>query len=115
MSEVTVKLSRRYDHGSTPFDTVVLREPKLKDRRVGGPVLDIQRGVVLRDDEAIWRYVNMLLVEPASPGAIDLLDLPDAELLSETVVSFFTKARLFYIERTNSSSASDGTPDGSKS
>ena len=114
MSEVRIPLSRRYDHGTTPFDTVVLRKPKLKDRRAGGPVLDIQRGVVLRDDEAIWRYVSMLLVEPASPGAIDLLDLADAEILSETIIGFFTKARLFFIERTNSSFASDGTPDASK-
>lgn len=110
MESVTIKLSRRYDHGTTPFDTVVLREPKLKDRRAGGPVLDIQRGVVLRDDEAIWRYVSMLLTEPESPGAIDLLDLADAEMLSETVVGFFTKARLSYIERTNSPSGSGGTP-----
>ncbi|MCC4298545.1 phage tail assembly protein [Aurantimonas coralicida] len=114
MPEVRIPLSRRYDHGTTPFDTVVLREPKLKDRRAGGPILDIQRGVVLRDDEAIWRYVSMLLVEPVSPGAIDLLDLADAEILSETIVGFFTKARLSSIERTNSSSASDGTPDASK-
>ncbi|MEF2553256.1 phage tail assembly protein [Aurantimonas sp. A2-1-M11] len=114
MADVTIKLSRRYDHGSAPFDTVVLREPKLKDRRVGGPVLDVQRGVVLRDDEAIWRYVSMLMVEPQSPGAIDLLDLADAEMLSETIVGFFTRARLSYIERTNSSSGSDGTPDASK-
>lgn len=114
MADVSIKLARRYDHGSTPFDTVVLREPKLKDRRAGGPVLDIQRGVVLKDDEAIWRYVAMLLVEPASPGAIDLLDLADAEALSETIVGFFTKARLSYIERTSLSSGSDGTPDASK-
>lgn len=114
MENVTIKLSRRYDHGTTPFDTVVLREPKLKDRRAGGPVLDIQRGVVLRDDEAIWRYVSMLLVEPVSPGAIDLLDLADAEMLSETIVGFFTRARLSSIERTNSSSGSAGTPDASK-
>lgn len=115
MENVTIKLSRRYDHGTTPFDTVVLREPKLKDRRIGGPVLDIQRGVVIRDDEAIWRYVDMLLVEPQAPGAIGLLDLGDAEALAETVVGFFTRARLSYIERMSSSSGSDGTPDGSKS
>lgn len=114
MSEVTVKLSRRYEHGSTPFDTVTLREPKLKDRRVGGPVLEIQRRVVLRDDEAIWRYVNMLLVEPQSPGAIDLLDLTDAEAIAETVVGFFSKARVSYVARTSSSSGSAGTQDGSK-
>ncbi len=114
MSEVRIPLSRRYDHGSAPFDVVVLREPKLKDRRAGGPVLDIQRGVVLRDDEAIWRYVSMLLVEPVSPGAIDLLDLADAEILSETIVGFFTRARVSSIERMSSSSASDGTPDASK-
>jgi len=114
MADVTIKLSRSYDHGSMPFDTVVLREPKLKDRRAGGPVLDIQRGVVLRDDEAIWRYVSMLLVEPTSPGAIDLLDLADAEILSETIVGFFTKARVSSIERMSSSSGSAGTQDASK-
>lgn len=114
MADVTIKLSRRYDHGSTPFDTVVLREPKLKDRRAVGPLFDIQRGIVLWDDERLWLYVDRLLTEPFSSGALELLDLVDAEAIEGAIKDFFVEASSRLARPTNSSSGSDGMPDASR-
>ncbi|BDA84968.1 hypothetical protein Sa4125_25100 [Aureimonas sp. SA4125] len=115
MADILIKLSRSYDHGTEPFDAVVLREPKLKDRRDVGPLYEVQRGLVIWDDTALWAYVTRLQSKPTAPGALDLLDLADADAIEIAVKGFFTAASPLFTRPTSSSSGLDGTRDGSKS
>lgn len=114
MADKTIPLSRKYDHGSKPFSEVVIREPKLNDRMAIGPLIDVQRGIVITDDERLWKYAERLLVEPSNFGALGPLDLVDAEALEGAVTDFFMAARASYVSRMSSSSGSDGTPQPSK-
>ena len=107
-----VKLSRQYAIGSAVFDAISFREPKLTDyRRLGRPI-DIQRGVVIRNDEATFGYVDTL-VQDIPPGAINELDLIDAMIIEAEVIAFFTDAAAQLSERANSSSVSAGAPSTS--
>ena len=102
-------LSRTYTAGSESFSTVEFRAPALPDFREIGPVLDVQRNVVLRDRQAIWAYVDRLLTKPAA-GALAVLDVGDSMALEDHVVAFFIEARISRAKRMNSSSGSDGAP-----
>lgn len=102
-------LSRSYSVGSETFSTIVFRAPALPDYREIGPVVEMQRNVVLRDRQAIWSYVDRLVTSPA-PGALAVLDVGDTMALEDHVVAFFIEARASRARRMNSSSGSDGAP-----
>lgn len=102
-------LSRTYSAGSEIFGAVEFRAPTLPDYREIGPVVEVQRNVVLRDRQAIWAYVDRLVTKPAV-GALAVLDVADAMALEDHVVAFFIEARASRAKRMNSSSGSDGAP-----
>lgn len=104
-----ISLSRAYTAGSETFSAVELRDPTYADYRRIGPVYDFQRGLVLRDREAIFAYVDALVTRPAA-GALAVLDLADAMALEDHILDFFIAARKSIASPTNSSSGSAGTP-----
>ncbi|MCQ0986401.1 hypothetical protein [Jiella marina] len=115
MAEIVVKLARRYDHGSTPFEELRFREPKLKDYMALGEVVDTNNRVVVVYNEALWKYAERLLIAPANFGAVLELDLVDTETVKAKLLDFFSDAINASRGPTNSSSGSDGTPDASRS
>ncbi|ORE87739.1 phage tail assembly protein [Aurantimonas sp. 22II-16-19i] len=109
MSEIVVTLSRRYDHGSKPFDELRFREPKLKDRIALGPPFEVIRDQAIWDDAVVWKYVDRLLMDVA-PGAIQDLDYADGEAVYYRFRDFFIDASPLFVKRTSSFSGSGGTP-----
>ncbi|GGF56718.1 hypothetical protein GCM10007301_15510 [Azorhizobium oxalatiphilum] len=105
-------LSRTYTSGSSTFDRVELRDPTYVDYRRIGPVFDVQKGVVLRDREAVFAYVDALTTSPPI-GALAVLNLGDTVALEEHILGFFINARRSRASPMNSSSGSDGIPDTS--
>lgn len=102
-------LSKTYTAGPETFSAVEFRAPMLPDYRAIGPVLDIQNRVLLRDREAIFAYVERLVIKPPA-AALAVLDVGDAMALEDHIVDFFIEARVSRAKLTNSSSASDGAP-----
>jgi len=96
-------LSKSYTAGSETFSTIELRDPAFADYRQIGPVYDFQRGIVIRDREAIFAYVDRLVTKPAA-GALIVLDLADTMALEDHILAFFTAARASLAKPTNSSS-----------
>lgn len=109
MSEFTVKLSRRYDVGTSSFEELRFRAPKLKDRIAIGPPFELIRNQDVWDDKVVWNYVERLL-QDVPPGAIQELDYADAEVVYHRFRDFFTASSPLFVSRTSSSSGSDGTP-----
>ena len=103
----TVKLTRQYVVGSAIFDTLTFRAPKLADYRAIGKVAEVQRGVVVTYDNAIWQYVDRL-VEGVPSGALAELEIVDALAVEAEIVGFFTAANRQLRERESSSSGSAG-------
>lgn len=103
------RLSRAYTSGSETFEKVEFRDPLYQDYRQIGPVYDVQKGLVLRDREAIFAYVDRLITAPA-PGALAVLDAGDTMALEDHILGFFFKARTSRGSSTNSSSGSTTTP-----
>lgn len=102
-------LSKMYTAGSETFSAVTFRDPFYLDYRQIGPVYDVQRGIVLRDRDALFAYVDRLVTSP-SVGALAALDLADSMALEDHVLHFFIAARKSLASSTNSSSGSVGTP-----
>lgn len=105
-------LSKPYTSGSETFDKIEFREPAYQDYRQIGPVYDVQRGIVLRDREVIFSYVDRLVTSPAV-GALAVLSVEDTMALEDHVLDFFVSARKSRAARASSSSGSAGTPDTS--
>ncbi|WGD31202.1 phage tail assembly protein [Ancylobacter sp. WKF20] len=102
-------LSKSYTVGEQTFSAIELRDPRFADYRQIGPVYDLQRGILLRDREAIFAYVDRLVTSPA-PGALAALDLADTMALEDHILGFFSKARRSIARSPNSSSDSTGAP-----
>lgn len=102
-------LSKPYTSGSETFSTITFREPAYQDYRQIGPVYDVQRGIVLRDREAIFSYVDRLVTSPAV-GALAVLNVEDTMALEDHVLDFFVQARKSRAARESSFSGSAGTP-----
>ncbi|MBB3771526.1 hypothetical protein FHS55_002125 [Angulomicrobium tetraedrale] len=102
-------LSKTYTAGSESFAVIKLRDPGYADYRQIGPVYEVQRGIVIRDREAVFTYVDRLITSPAA-GALAVLDLTDTLALEDHILAFFINARTSAPASTNSSSGSDGTP-----
>ncbi|UHD45534.1 phage tail assembly protein [Aureimonas altamirensis] len=107
-----IKLSKVYEAGSERFAHVELREPTYLDYRQIGRPFDVQRGVVIRDRDATFAYVDRLCTSPAT-GALAVLNLADSMSLEEAVLAFFTDAMRSKAGLESSSSASAGSPDTS--
>lgn len=107
-------LSKPYTSGSETFSTIEFREPAYQDYRQVGPVYDVQRGIVLRDREAIYGYVDRLVTKPAV-GALAAMNVEDTMALEDHVLDFFVQARKSRAARESSSSGSAGTPATSTS
>lgn len=105
-----LKLSKAYTIGSETFDTVEFRDPNYADYRQIGAPLDFQKGVMVRDREAIFAYVDRLVTRPAA-GALQILNVADAMALEDHILRFFIMARTSRPQPMSSSSGSDGTPD----
>lgn len=107
-------LSRTYTAGSETFSRLEFRAPThLEYRQIGAP-FDMQRGVVLNDREAIWRWADTLLTAPAV-GALAMLDVGDSMALEDHILDFFVEARISRAMSVNLSSGSDGAPPTSTS
>lgn len=111
-----VKLSRSYAaHGKT-FDTVELREPKLRDHLlIGDPVEkhsgpDGEGSYILEHNDRILAYLDRLAV-PEKPGRemLNDLDLVDSMALRDAIRDFFISAHQRRNALTSSSSES-GNP-----
>ncbi|WP_323011119.1 phage tail assembly protein [Paracoccus sp. (in: a-proteobacteria)] len=107
-----LKLSKSYTIGSETFDTVEFREPNYADYRQIGAPMDFQKGILVRDREATFAYVDRLVTRPAA-GALQTLTVTDAMALEDHILRFFITARTSRAQPTSSSSVSDGTPDTS--
>ena len=105
----TVPLSRQYVIGSAVFDALTFRAPKLADYREIGKVAEMQRGVVVVYNDAVWQYADRLL-QAVSTGALSELDLTDALAVEGAIIDFFTEATKLLNKRETSSSDSVGAP-----
>lgn len=114
MAEKIVKLSRKYEAFGKVFDSVTLREPKLRDHfQLGDPVEihsgpDGQGRFVIEHLDRVQGYLDRLAV-PEKPGreCIDDLDLADSIALKQAVNDFFTEAHKRRARQTSSSSGQD--------
>mgnify|MGYP000858083154 CR=1 FL=1 len=93
----TIKLTRSYTVHGTTFDTVVLRSPKLKDLLFIGSPAELQMSggkntVLIEFPERIEQYLERIAESPTADMLTDIL-LPDALLVKEAVLDFFTQAR----------------------
>lgn len=103
----TVTLSHRYEIGSSLFEKLSFREPKLSDYRRHGKVVESQRGVVVTYPDAIWAYADTLLKD-VPHGALSELELEDALAIEETIIGFFISANDALRKRESLSSGSVG-------
>lgn len=108
----TVTLSRRYEIGSSIFDKLRFREPKMSDYRQIGRAYEVQKGTVIVYSENVWAYVDRLVVD-VPHGALSELDLTDALAVEGAVLDFFAEANEALRKRESSSSGSDGVPQTS--
>lgn len=105
----TVPLSKQYVIGSLAFSEAVFRAPMLKDyRELGQPVVSGQ-GMVVRDRDTIFAYIDRLVTSPAA-APLQEIELVDALALEEAVLDFFVEARKLLRKPGNSSSGSAGSP-----
>lgn len=109
-----VKLSRSYAAHGKSFDSVELREPKLRDHLAVGDPVEMHPGpdgegrFIVEHNDRILAYLGRLAVE-GKPGRemLDDLDLVDSMALKDAIVDFFISAHRRKTALTNSSSASD--------
>jgi hypothetical protein len=112
MAETVVKLSRRYEaHGET-FDSVTLREPKLRDHFAIGDPVEMHRDpnggdarFVVEHLDRVQAYLDRLVVKPAPAAVLGDLDLVDSLAVREAVRDFFLDAHTRRLAPTNSSGA----------
>ncbi|MEP9378386.1 hypothetical protein ABLE91_16845 [Aquabacter sp. CN5-332] len=104
--------SKSYTSGSETFSQIEFREPGFADYRQLGAPVDVQRGIVIRDREVIFAYVDRLATKP-SHGALQVLNLGDTMALEEHVIAFFIEARKSRASLMSSFSGSDGAPNTS--
>ena len=102
-------LSKEYEVGSEGFSQIEFRAPGYQDYRRIGPVYEVQRGIILRDRDAIFAYAETLVTKPAA-GALSALDIADTLRLEEHVLDFFIDFRTLLAKPTSSSSGSNGPP-----
>lgn len=109
MGDKVISLSRRYgEHGQT-FDSVTLREPKLRDYLAIGEPVEIQPNgdggrMVVEYNDRVEGYFQRLVKVPGFEMIQDL-DLVDAIAIKDAILDFFKTARLRRDAPTNSSSA----------
>lgn len=108
----SVPLSQTYTAGSEVFSAVEFRDPTFLDYRQLGPAFDVQRGIILRDRDAIFAYADRLIQKPAA-GALAVLNLEDSMAVEEAIMGFFTQAIRSRNKLANLSSDSDGSLDTS--
>lgn len=99
MGEKVIKLSRSYEAHGQVFDTVTLREPKLRDHFALGEPAGLQPGaddipVMVERFDIIAAYAERLAVA-GKPGmeCLQDLDLADAFAVKEAIIGFFSEAR----------------------
>ncbi len=103
-------LSQTYTVGSETFSRLEFRDPNYADYRQIGSPLDVQRGILMRDREATFTYLDRLVTRPAA-GALQVLNVADAMAAEDHIHRFFIACRASRPGSTNSSSASAGPPD----
>ncbi len=114
MTEKSIPLSRKYEAHGQVYDTVVLRQPKLRDHIAIGDPVEIHAGpdgqgrFVVEHLDRIAAYLDRLAV-PGRPGreCLDDLDLVDSIAVKDAVTDFFMEARKRLSVPTNSSSGPD--------
>ncbi len=103
-------LSQTYTVGSETFSRIEFRNPNFADYRQIGAPLDVQKGVLIRDREATFAYLDRLVTRPAA-GALQVLNVADTMAAEDHIHRFFIACRASQMGLMNSSSGSAGPPD----
>ena len=118
MVEKVITLSRQYESHGKLFETVTLREPKLRDHiEIGDPV-EKHRGpdghgeFIVEHQDRVKSYIQRLVIKPGYADILDL-DLEDSLAVVEAVNGFFGQAHKRRSARTSSSGAKDDSSETS--
>lgn len=98
------------DHGG-PVHAIVLRAPTLSEYgRIGEPftvrIGPDDKPVVIEHDDAIVRYMEILITTPSDMGLAEKIDLSDSIAVKEGILDFFAEARQDLMSRASPTSSS---------
>lgn len=104
MESVKVTLSKTYAGAGGGFSSLAFRQPKWRDFVEFGDIEEWQPTalddggrpasfVLIRNEEAVAKYADRLLMSPHSPGDLELLNLADTLKVQGAIKDFFRDAR----------------------